>query len=261
MQKRHTDRDRYFNELAETSRKYYVSYVSQYKKTDTSTCVLEVGCGDGGNLVPFAQAGCRVTGMDMAAGRIETAQENFKRLGCEGTFFSGNFLELEAPNAEEDKYDLILLHDVIEHITAKAEFLKHIKRFLKADGIFFVGFPAWQMPFGGHQQICRSWLCSHMPFFHLLPRPVYKSMLSMCGEKDNTINELLDIKKCGTSIELFERLINECGYKVKNRTFWFINPHYEQKFGLRPRLLYKWLGKIRYVRNYFTTSSFYILTP
>ena len=40
---------------------------------------------------------------------------------------------------------------------------------------------------------------------------------------------------------------------------WFINPHYKQKFHLTPRLLPHWVWKVRYIRNIFTTSCWYIL--
>ena len=35
---------------------------------------------------------------------------------------------------------------------------------------------------------------------------------------------------------------------------------YETKFNLRPRKLYNFIGKIPSIRNFFTTSCFYILS-
>lgn len=70
-----------------------------------------------------------------------------------------------------NKYDIILIHDVIEHIDKcrKVEFILHAKEFLSETGIIFWGFPAWQMPFGGHQQICRTdfVLKCHLFIFYL----------------------------------------------------------------------------------------------
>ena len=159
----------------------------------------------------------------------------------------------------EDKYDVILLHDVIEHVPTKEPFLAHLRKFMKTKGVLFVGFPAWQMPFGGHQQICRSKLCSHLPFIHLLPTPLYRLLLKTCNEEKGTMNELMSIKECRTSIELFERLIHQCGFSVTDQKLWFINPHYKQKFHLTPRLLPHWVWKVKYIRNFFTTSCWYIL--
>lgn len=259
MQKRHTDRQRYFHELENTSREFYLHYLSSHQRLAAGMNVLEVGCGDGGNLVPFAQMGCRVTGMDIAQCRINDAQAYFSGISPDATFICCDFFKCQPPRQEADKYDVILLHDVIEHIPDKARFMLQLKAFLKSTGVLFVGFPAWQMPFGGHQQICRSAVCSHLPFIHLLPVALYKGVLRAFGEKDDIVNELLSIKRTRTSIETFERIVGECRFTVEDRVLWFVNPHYKQKFHMKPRRLWRWIYPIKYLRNFVTTSCWYLL--
>ncbi len=55
MQQRHLNREQYFNELAQTAREHYIGYISQFQPITPTTKVLEVGCGEGGNLLPFAK--------------------------------------------------------------------------------------------------------------------------------------------------------------------------------------------------------------
>ena len=260
MQRRHLDRKAYFKELANTSRDFYLPYLSNLYKIETSMNILEVGCGEGGNLVPFAKLGCKVTGIDIAECRIKDAKAYFSEISNHAKFVCCDFMKYPVPCNEEDKYDVILLHDVIEHVPTKEPFLAHLKKFLKPTGVLFVGFPAWQMPFGGHQQICRSKLCSHLPFIHLLPNSLYKLLLKTCNEETGTIKELMSIKECRTSIELFESLIHKCGFVVVDQKLWFINPHYKQKFHLTPHLLPHWVWRVKYIRNFFTTSCWYILS-
>lgn len=260
MQKRHLDRNSYFKELANTSREFYLPYLAQFNPLNASMNVLEVGCGEGGNLVPFAKLGCKVTGIDVAECRIKDAKAYFSDISNHATFTCCDFTECPTPCQDQEKYDVILLHDVIEHVPTKVQFLTHIKGFLKPTGVLFVGFPAWQMPFGGHQQICRSKLCSHLPFIHLLPNSLYRLLLKACNEEMGIISELMSIKECRTSIELFERLIRKCGYSVTDQKLWFINPHYKQKFHLTPILLPHWIWRAKYVRNFFTTSCWYVLS-
>ena len=174
MQKRHTDRKMYFRDLEITSKEFYISYLSDFTELTPKSRILEVGCGEGGNLVPFAQLGCKVTGIDIAECRIKDAKAYFSEISNHATFVCSDFMQYPVPCNEEDKYDVILLHDVIEHVPTKEPFLAHLRKFMKTKGVLFVGFPAWQMPFGGHQQICRSKLCSHLPFIHLLPNPLYQ---------------------------------------------------------------------------------------
>jgi len=258
MQERQIDRVRYFNELATTCEKYFMPYISLFKPVEQGMNVLEIGCGDGGNLLPFSRKGCEVVGVDMAPSRIEVARECFRHAGAKGQFIASDIFKI---TELEHRFDLIICHDVLEHINDKGLFLTNVSKYLSRGGMVFMSFPAWQMPFGGHQQICHNRLLSHLPFFHLLPRPVYKAILSTAGEPQATIDELMNIKTTRCPIELFERLSRKAGFTVCNRRLYFINPHYEVKFGLRPRLLMPFIGNIPWVRNFFTTSCFYILQP
>ena len=258
MQQRHTNRTLYFDELAQTSRKYFIPYISQFKRPGQDCRVLEIGCGDGGNLLPFAQMGCYTLGVDISKGRIADARKFFADCNAKGDFIESDVFLLEELHGS---FDVIICHDVIEHISDKQRFLSLLPQFLKRDGIVFMSFPAWQMPFGGHQQICRSRVISHLPFVHLLPRALYHLLLEAFGEDDGCIKELMSIKETKTPIEQFERILKALGtFTIKDRILWFVNPHYETKFGLRPQRLLRGLGAIPYIRNFFTTSCFYILT-
>lgn len=255
MQQRHTNRKCYFEEQAYTCQKYYIPYIQKVMKRIPGN-ILEVGCGEGGNLLPFAELNCNVTGVDIASSRIEQANFFFKEKGRNGKFIVSDIFKLKELTYN---FNLIICHDVIEHIHDKVLFLSDLASFLSSDGIIFVAFPAWQMPFGGHQQIASSKIISHLPFIHLLPRFIYKKLLKGCGEKDDTVNELLEIRKTKCTIEQFKNIINKSGYQIIHEQLYFINPHYEIKFRLTPQKLNKVIANIPYIRNFFSTSCFYIL--
>ena len=101
-------------------------------------------------------------------------------------------------------------------------FFSGLQEHLSADGAVFVGFPAWQMPFGGHQQIAHSHIVSHFPFLHLLPRTLYRWILRLCGEQERVIMELLDIKSTGCTIELFNRIARQANYQIIDRRLYLI---------------------------------------
>lgn len=256
MQERHKNRAVYFKELAITSKNYFIPYIQQWHPVEAGTNVLEIGCGDGGNLLPFSEMGCNTTGVDIAASRIKDAQTFFKTAHAKGVFIAKDIFLL---NELEQNFDIIICHDVFEHITHKEIFLSNLNRYLKPQGVIFMSFPAWQMPFGGHQQICKSKTLSHLPFIHLLPVAVYRLLLKAFKEDDDCIKELLSIKQTRVSIELFERLVKKTTLNIQNRELWLINPHYKIKFGLSPRKLGKYISCIPYVRDFFSTSCFYIL--
>ncbi|MCK9300914.1 MAG: methyltransferase domain-containing protein [Bacteroidales bacterium] len=258
MQERHKNRALYFKELAITSKKFFIPYIERFYKLKPGDEVLEVGCGDGGNLLPFAERECNVLGVDISEVRINDAINYFRDAGAKGNFIASDFFKLKL-NKQKKRYDLVVSNDVYEHIIDKRMFLNEIKEILNPGGVFFISFPAWQMPFGGHQQISKNKIISHLPFIHLFPNFLYRAIFKLGGEKEDFIKGMMEIKSTRTTIEQFESLIKEADYKIINRELYFINPHYETKFGLKPRILSPILARIPYIRNFFTTTCFYLL--
>jgi 2-polyprenyl-3-methyl-5-hydroxy-6-metoxy-1,4-benzoquinol methylase len=259
MQKRHTSKTQYFEEQGITTKKYVISYLSELIELGINTEVLEIGCAEAGNLRPFLEIGCKATGIDISCGRIDLAKKfyanhkNKKNL----SLICKDIYEYDSSGK---KYDLIIMRDVIEHIPNQEKFMGFVKHFLKPESKFFLAFPPWQNPFGGHQQICRNKILSKLPYFHLLPKSAYRFILKTFGENENKITELLEIKQTGISIERFEKILKQEKYIVDKRTCYFINPNYETKFGLKPRTQNKIISSIPRVRNFFTTAMYYVIS-
>jgi len=228
MQERHIDRNKYFDEQVVTTEKYVIPFLQDFVKVDSALSVLEIGCGEGGNLKPFLDLGCTVTGVDLAEGKIENGKRYFEehqnrtkiKLLAEDIYESKNLVE----------YDLIIMRDVIEHIHNQNRFMNYVKKYLKPNGKIFIAFPPWYNPFGGHQQICESPLLSRLPYYHILPTPIYKGVLSLFGENKKKIEGLLEIKQTGITIERFENIIEKNEYSIEKKKNYFINPNYEQQF-------------------------------
>lgn len=259
MQERHINRLQYFQEQDRTTRKYVIPYLQAVRPINQNTTILEIGCGEGGNLKPFLDMGCkRIAGVDILENKILNARAFFEdhpmRSNIE--FFCSDIYRTE----DLGIFDIIIMRDVVEHIHDQEKFMELIKKFLSAQGIVFFGFPPWQNPFGGHQQICNSGILSRLPYFHLLPKPAYKLLLKIFGEKSKTIEDLLEIKETGISIERFERILKRTNYKIIKKTDYLINPNYETKFGLKPRKQLKLLASIPWIRNFYITSCYYVVS-
>lgn len=257
MQERHTDREKYFQEQGVVTEKYVIPYINTVRPVITGMTVAEIGCGEAGNLRPFLDMGCKTTGIDIAPNKIENA----------GKFYAlhplKNNLTLIAEDiynvspAQIDKSDLIIMRDTLEHIPDQERFLSHIKNFLKADGKIFIGFPPWRMPFGGHQQMCLSKL-SKIPYIHLLPEFIFMWLMKKSGEPQIKIKGLSEVRETRISIEKFKKIVKRNNLKVEKETFYLINPNYEIKFNLKVREL-PWILNIPYLRDFFTTTCYFIL--
>jgi SAM-dependent methyltransferase len=258
MYERHTNRDQYFKEQVVTTRKYVIPFLEEHIKINTGTSVLEIGCGEGGNLKPFMDSGCTVTGIDLSAGKIKLAHEFFRDhpnyrnliLICEDIY----------RRSDLGTFDVVVLRDVIEHIPDQKRFMGYMKHFLHFGSVVFFGFPPWQNPFGGHQQMCRSRILSKLPWFHLLPGFFYKGVLKLFGEPQNKIQGLMEVKETGISIERFERILKNHGFRILTRRLYLFNPNYEVKFKVRPRKQNRFVAAVPWLRNFFTTAGYYLVT-
>jgi SAM-dependent methyltransferase len=259
MQERHLDREKYFAEQADTTEKYVIPFIRETIDISEETSVLEIGCGEGGNLLPFLNAGCkRIVGIDLSQGKIENAREYFSDHPAREniTFIHKDIYETD----DIGQFDIIMTRDVLEHIHGQHKFMNYVKKFLKTGGKFFLGFPPWQSPFGGHQQMCESRILSKLPYFHILPKPIYRFLLKSFGESKPKIEGLLEIKDTRISIERFERILKKESYRKDKRCHYLINPNYEVKFGLTPRKTYRIFSSIPYFKNYLITTNYYVLS-
>ena len=259
MQQRHKDRKQYFDEQVYTTEKHVIPFVNDFLPITKNISVLEIGCGEGGNMQPFLDLGCEVVGIDLNARQIENAKTYFS------THPNNANLKLilrdiyEMKPDELGQFDLIIMRDVIEHIHNQEKFMAYVKQFLKPKGKFFLGFPPWYMPYGGHQQIAKHKYLSKVPFFHLLPMSIYNSILKIAGEGDKVRNELLEIKETGISIERFRKILKTENYTIDKEVFYLFNPNYEIKFGLKPKEQFGLFKGIPFVRNFVTSCCFYIV--
>ena len=257
----HEDREVYFEHQDLNASKYVIPFIEEKMKIIPGISVLEIGCGEGGVLKSFLKKGCIITGIDLSEFRLSIANKLFAEeiksgkanFICEDIYTAGEKLK--------SKFDLIILKDTIEHIFNQERLMKFLRSILKEYGKIFLGFPPWQMPFGGHQQICRNKIFNKLPYIHLFPQPIYKAILKAFGEKDDMVRALFEIKETRLSIEHFEKILKNSGYKIDSVKFYLINPIYEMKFKLKPKEQFKLISIIPYLRNFITTTCYYIVSP
>jgi SAM-dependent methyltransferase len=257
----HSDWDRYFQQQYENSKNYVLPFISEHKEVNAHTRVMEIGCGEGGVLKAFTEKSCKVLGVDLSPSRIEKAEAYMHAEVSAGMarFIAKNIYDVDFEKDFAAQFDVIILKDSIEHIPEQENIIAQLKKYLAKDGVIFFGFPPWYMPFGGHQQICKNKWLSKLPYYHLLPKFLYKAVLKAGGESQEAITELLEIKDTGISIERFERIVNRTGYKIVAKRHYLINPIYKYKFGLEAREQLPIARNIPFLRNFYTTCVYYLI--
>ncbi len=257
----HKDKETYIKYQRENAEQFVIPFIEKKLPLKTGMRVMEIGCAEGGVLQAFVNKGCIGVGVELSAPRYELAknllEEEIKRGVAQ--ILNKNIYDVNIDKEFPERFDLIILKDVIEHIHDQDKLFAKLRDFLKPNGHIYFGFPPWQMPFGGHQQIAKNKFLSLFPYYHLLPSPIYRGILKLFKEPQRVIDELMDIKTTGISIERFERLFKKNNYSMQSRTYYLINPIYQYKFGMKPKVQFKLLAAIPYFRNYWTTCMYYLI--
>jgi len=111
---------------------------------------LDMGCGTGGLTLAFAKLGIEyITGVDFLPRNIEGARTCAEQisLGPRVQFICRD-LRTWVP---EEKYDVLLSFDALEHIDDPAAFLRKMADFIAPGGIAVLAFgPLFHSPFGDH---------------------------------------------------------------------------------------------------------------
>jgi SAM-dependent methyltransferase len=98
--------------------------------------VLEIGCGAGGAIGVFQQNGFEAFGCDYSRELIEFGtSQGIGNLTC------GTVDSIGLPHSEGDKFDLIYLHHVLEHVGQPFDALQRMQNLLKSDGRILIIVP------------------------------------------------------------------------------------------------------------------------
>ncbi|HEU4554174.1 MAG TPA: class I SAM-dependent methyltransferase [Chitinophaga sp.] len=257
----HKDANLRYQQQVDNSRTYVLPFIEQAMPLAAGMRIMEIGCGEGGVLTPLLEKGCSCVGVDLDPVRINLANDFLGSYVQSGQLrlISKNIYDVDFLGEFRHSFDLIILKDAIEHIPDQSRIIGYLKNLLTPGGQVYFGFPPWYMPHGGHQQICNSKVLSMLPYIHLLPRPLYRALLKAGGEHNSTIQELMEIKDTGISIERFEKIVKQQGFAVTLKKHYLVNPIYKYKFGLQPRVQWGPVTHLPFVRNFVTTCVYYLI--
>ncbi len=111
--------------------------------------VLEIGCGEGANLIPMAYAlpAAELTGFDLAGAPVARGQQRIRELGLGNVrLFQGDVLEVgkEAERGGLSEYDFILAHGLYAWVPPRVQerLLAICGEHLAPNGIAFISYNA-----------------------------------------------------------------------------------------------------------------------
>ncbi|MEN3330450.1 MAG: hypothetical protein V7638_5257 [Acidobacteriota bacterium] len=93
--------------------------------------LLEVGCGMGTDLLQFARAGARCTGIDLTPRSIEITRHRFRLYGTDGDFMLSDGERLPF---RSESFDVVYSNGVLHHTPDTAGSIREVHRVLRPGG-------------------------------------------------------------------------------------------------------------------------------
>ena len=110
---------------------YWLNTLLTYKLPPAQ--VLEIGCGHGGFVALMQWAGFHATGLELSPWVVDFAKQTFNI-----PMLLGN---IEEQQLEQQSFDVIVLNDVLEHLSDPVATMRHCISLLKTTGILLVQTP------------------------------------------------------------------------------------------------------------------------
>jgi len=219
--------------------------------TGTWWKILEVWCGWWWKSVYIAEKyNCEVVWIDIDDNFLEQARQFARQKNLDNSvhFYKKSALDT---GFELDKFDIIIMSDVIEHIPETEKLLEEIWRILKPGWTILFDFAPYYHYFGHH-----LWDTIQIPWIHLFFTDkflirLYKKSVEDLADWDARIN--LRISKKNKVLESFDYLNKITRKDFENIVWRFVKKHNIWKIKINYYMLKKmtFLSKVPLVREIF----------
>ena len=210
-----------------------IPWLERHKALPMNAAVCEIGCGEGGVLLAFAERGTSYAlGTDIMGLLLEQVSAPIaEQLGLTVEYAGHDVINDEIPEPWQERFDVVLMRDVIEHLDDAGAALRNIARIMKPGGVILITFPPYTSAYGGHQQLLGTTM-GNLPFVHMLPHVWFNKIVAK-GDPMNT-EEVRRLHEIRCSAKGIERAAANAGFENVDERF----------FGLRPVFRWKYDRKI-----------------
>lgn len=207
-----------------------IPLLAQWGAAVRGASVIDVGCGEGGGLCAMYDAGAApCCGFDIETGRVQAG--NDLKGDRDIPLAVGNLYAEELPFASF-QFDLVVLHDVFEHLDFKDKVMARLAAYAKPSGRIMITFPPYYSAYGAHQQLLNNhW--AKIPFFHLLPFALSRVLPRLPGEHKHIVEEIRKLGRLKMGMKKFEAIVARNGLRIAAKQAYLVSPNHI-RFGLKP---------------------------
>jgi len=162
------------------------------KKSLKKIKILDIGCGGGLLCEPLTKLGAKVVGIDASEKNIKIAKIHAKKSGLKIDYYCAspeNFIS-------NQKFDVILNMEIVEHVKDVNLFLKESSKFLKKNGIMFIAtlnktLKSYIFAILGAEYVLR-WLPIGTHDWNMFVKP--DELVKICRENSLVLDESFGVK-------------------------------------------------------------------
>jgi SAM-dependent methyltransferase len=157
-------------------------------------------------------------------------------------------------------FDLVVMHDVLEHIPDAEAAVAAVADALRPGGHLFITFPPYYSSFGGHQHLARGRVRS-VPFLHYLPRHAFFRLARPAANEymtaEGALSDMLSVRQAKLTLGRAERALSRAGLEIVERELFFVRPEHTLRYGIKTRGA-GLLGRVPLVREVLVNGAFYL---
>jgi len=254
----YSDKQKYWQYQYQLGIEYLIPQLQQWGAEIGRTSVLDIGCAEAGVLCAMVARGAAATGMELSPSRLHWARQiaiekNFTLQLLAADFF-------HPPIRPDKAFDVIILRDVFEHLPDKMLALKRLAEMMSPSTRLLLTFPPFYSPFGGHQQVLKSFW-RRVPYFHVLPSFLWRLVRSHIERVDRNAGFLAEMEKLRRHRATISQLKRESarrGLRIVAARYYHSRPSYKLRYGW-PVLESRLIGRIPILREWLITGVTMVL--
>lgn len=217
--------------------------------------VADLGCGPGGVLDVLRESGAACgLGIDRDVEAIASSpfrpDERFR-------LEVADLASLRAP----ERFDLVVLHDVLEHVVSVGAVLDSAIGLLADGGCLFVSFPPYRSAFGGHQHLAAGF-ARFLPYLHYLPTGLFLRLArptdNVCMSAERSLADLVAVDRTRLTLAKAERAFAAAGLRIDARDLFLVRPEHTIRYGV-PAARAGLTGRVPLLREVVVTGAYYLL--
>lgn len=150
---------RAYFEALDAGRRAYAPWMAEALRYDRASGlrVLDLGCGQGIDLVRYAAEGAEVTGVDITPRHVDLARRHLEAMGLPGTVIEADAEALPLPS---HTFDIASSNGVLHHTPDMPAALRELHRVLKPGGaVAIIVYNRQSLHYWIHQVMTRGILC------------------------------------------------------------------------------------------------------